>query len=328
MTSRTDFNKATTSEEVVEAFSEHISGKIILITGVSPNGLGEAMVMALATKQPAKLILTARDMTKAKAVAENIRNTMASPPLIVMVRMDLSSIASVQSAAASLADQEQLIDILINNAGVMALPNRTLSSDGHEMHFATNFLGHWLFTNLLVPKLSSGSRVVNVTSGGYMVCPIRFHDIGWEGNKPLPTEEEPNMAIAQNLGIGSLATAGEYNGMLAYLHSNAASMLFSVGLTERFKDKGITSISAAPGVVVTELQRHIVGFRNPKMEYKSATQGAAGFLVAALDPALQGHGGAYIDDCRISEIVFAHVQDKEVANRLWKLAEKMTGHTF
>ncbi|KAF4985722.1 hypothetical protein FDECE_16362 [Fusarium decemcellulare] len=328
MASRTNFTKTTTSQEVVDAFSEHVSGKTILITGVSPNGLGEAMAIALATKQPAKLILTARDTSKAETVADGIRSSMTSPPLIVVVQIDLPSIASVQSAAASLADQEQPIDILINNAGVMALPNRTLSPDGHEMHFATNFLGHWLFTNLLTPKLSSGSRVVNVTSGGYMVCPIRFHDIDWEGNKPLPPEEEPNMAIAQNLGIGSLATAGEYNGMLAYLHSNAAGMLFSVGLTKRFKDKGITSISAAPGVVVTELQRHIGDFRNPKMEYKSATQGAASFLVAALDPALQGHGGAYIDDCRLSEIVSAHVQDKDVANRLWKLAEKMTGHTF
>ncbi|RSL83691.1 hypothetical protein CEP51_004329 [Fusarium floridanum] len=327
MATHLEFNKTTTCEEVVEAFAENIVGKTILITGVSPNGLGEAMAQALSTKKPAKLIFTARSIAKAESVAQTIKEGMVNPPLIEMVQMDLSSIASVQAAAKAL-QQHQRIHILINNAGVMALPNRTLSTDGHEMHFATNFLGHWLFTNLLMPKLTNGGRVVNITSGGYMVCPIRFHDFNWDGDKPLPADEEPNMAMIQNLGLGSLANSGEYNGMLAYLHSNAASMLLSVGLEERFGSKGVTAISAAPGVVVTELQRHIGGFRNPTMEYKSASQGAASFIVAALDPALQARNGAYIDDCQVSEIVSAHVQDVEVADRLWKAAESMTGLKF
>ncbi|RSL95115.1 hypothetical protein CDV31_014035 [Fusarium ambrosium] len=327
MATHLEFNKTTTCEEVVEAFAENIVGKTILVTGVSPNGLGEAMAMALATKKPAKLIFTARSVAKAESVAYSIKESIANPPLIEMVQMDLSSIASVQAAAKAL-QQHQRIHILINNAGVMALPNRTLSTDGHEMHFATNFLGHWLFTNLLMPKLTNGGRVVNITSGGYMVCPIRFHDLSWDGDKPLPAEEESNMAMVQNLGLGSLANSGEYNGMLAYLHSNAASMLLTVGLKERFGSKGVTAISAAPGVVVTELQRHIDGFRNPTMEYKSASQGAASFLVAALDPALQARNGAYIDDCQVAEIVSAHVQDLQVADRLWKAAESMTGLMF
>ncbi|EEU37631.1 uncharacterized protein NECHADRAFT_87563 [Fusarium vanettenii 77-13-4] len=314
MTTHLKFNKTTTCEEVVEVFSENVVGKTILITGVSPNGLGEAMAQALSTKKPAKLIFTARSIAKAESVVQTIKSGMADPPLIEIVQMDLSSIASVQAAAEAL-QQHQHIDILINNAGVMALPDRTLSTDGYEMHFGTNFLGHWLFTNFLMPKLTSGGRVVNITSGGYMVCPIRFHDLNWDGDKELPAEEEPNMNMVQNLGLGSLANAREYNGMLAYLHSNAASMLFSVGLKERFGSKGVAAISAAPGVVVTELQRHIKGFRNPNMEYKSASQGAASFLVAALDPALQGHNGAYVDDCQMAEIVSTHVQDVEVADR-------------
>ncbi|KAI8650716.1 hypothetical protein NCS57_01406100 [Fusarium keratoplasticum] len=327
MTTYFEFNKTTTSEEVVEAFAENVVGKAILITGVSPNGLGEAIAQALSTKKPAKLIFTARSIAKAESVAQTIEEGMANPPLIEVVQMDLSSIASVQAAAETLK-QHQRIDILINNAGVMALPNRTLSTDGYEMHFATNFIGHWLFTNLLMPKLTSGGRVVNITSGGYMICPIRFHDLNWDGDKPLPAGEEPNMVMVQNLGLGSLANAGEYNGMLAYLHSNAASMLFSVGLKERFGSKGVTAISAAPGVVVTELQRHINGFRNPTMGYKSASQGAASFLVAALDSALDSHGGVHIDDCQVAEIASTHVQDVEVAHRLWKTAESMTGLTF
>ncbi|KAJ4181523.1 hypothetical protein NW755_011060 [Fusarium falciforme] len=312
MTTHLEFNKTATCEEVVEAFAENVVGKTVLVTGVSPNGLGEAMVKALSTKKPAKLIFTARSTAKAESVAQAIKEDMINPPLIDIVQMDLSSTASVQAAAEALK-QHRRIDILINNAGVMALPNRTLSTDGYEMHFATNFLGHWLFTNLLMSKLTNGGRVVNVTSGGYMVCPIRFHDLEWEGNKRLPEEEQPNMTMVQNLGLGSLSNAGEYNGMLAYLHSNAASMLFSVGLKERFGSRGVTIISAAPGVVVTELQRHINGFRNPTMEYKSASQ---------------AHNGAYVDDCQVAEITSVHVQDAEVAGRLWKAAGRMTGLTF
>ncbi|KAL2672602.1 hypothetical protein Neosp_013315 [[Neocosmospora] mangrovei] len=259
----------------------------VLITGVSPNGLGEAMAQALSTKKPAKLILTARSISKAESVAQSIRKDIEDPPLLEIIQMDLSSITSVQAAAEALK-QHQRIDILINNAGVMALPSRTLSADGYEMHFATNFLGHWLFTNLLMPKLTNGGRVVNITSGGYMVCPLRFHDLNWDGDKSLPADEEPNMTMVQNLGLGSLANAGEYNGMLAYLHSNAASMLFSVGLKERLGSKGVTAISAAPGA----------------------------------------HNGSYVDDCQIAEITSAHVQDVEVADRLWKVAERMTGLRF
>ncbi|WAO96563.1 Hypothetical protein NCS54_01424100 [Fusarium falciforme] len=285
MTTHLEFNKTTTCDEVVEAFAENVVGKTILVTGVSPNGLGEALVKALSTKKPAKLIFMARSTAKAESVDQAIKEDMINPPSIDIVQMDLSSTASVQAAAEALK-QHRRIDILINNAGVMALPNRTLSTDGYEMHFATNFLGHWLFTNLLMSKLTNGGQVVNVTSGGYMVCPIRFHDLEWEGNKRLPEEEQ------------------------------------------RFGSRGITAISAAPGVVVTELQRHINGFRNPTMEYKSASQGAATFLVAALDPALQAHNGAYVDDCQVAEITSVHVQDAEVADRLWKAAERMTGLTF
>ncbi|VUC22973.1 unnamed protein product [Clonostachys rosea] len=287
MTSRPDFDKSTTSEEVVAAFSHRVAGTTILITGVSPNGLGEAMALALASQHPAQLIFTARHIAKADEVAHTIKTNMEAPPSIITLEMDLSSFESVRAAAKSLVEQNIIINTLINNAGVMALPNRTLSVDGHEMHFATNFLGHWLFTNSIRSNMAQGGRIVNVTSGGYMICPIRFHDIDWEGTEALPQEEQPDFGAAKSLGVGSLTSPGDYNGMLAYLHSNAASMLLSVGLTARLKRQGVSTLSAAPGVVVTELQRHIGGFRNATMEYKTPTQGAASLLVAALDPTLQ-----------------------------------------
>ncbi|RFU25919.1 hypothetical protein B7463_g10415, partial [Scytalidium lignicola] len=330
MTSHPEFGKKTTCEDVVEAFADVVKGKTIVITGVSPNGLGEAMAKALATKSPANLIFTALSVSKAESVANDIKHLHPSLNIQIL-QLDLSSLKSVRVATATLLKLVSTsIDILINNAGVMAIPDRTLSKDGYEMHFATNFLGHFLFANLLVSnnKIAQNARIVNVTSGGYMVCPIRFHDLAWEGDKELPAEEEPDMAIAEQLKIPKLASTGQYSPMLAYLHSNTASMLFSVGLAKRFQEKGVVGISTAPGVVVTELQRYIGGFRNPIMEYKTASQGAASFLVAALDPALQGHGGAYIDDCQIADVVVDHAKSERIADRLWNIAEEMTGAKF
>lgn len=205
------------------------------------------MAYALAKMKPAKLILTARTISKAQEVARGVQGS-GNPSIIVeTIEMDLSSMASVRAAAAHVIQAASVIDVLINNAGVMALPTRQLSVDGYEMHFATNFLGHWLFTKLLSPTFLTGTRVVNVTSGAYMVCPIRFHDINWEGHA-LPNEEKPDMVQAQNLGIGSLTNGDDqYNPMLAYLHSNAACMLYSVGLSDGLLGRHVVAISAAPG---------------------------------------------------------------------------------
>lgn len=219
--------------------------ELVLITGVSPNGLGEAMAKALADKRPARLIFAARSMEKVEAVANDIRK-MNPTQNIEVFQMDLLSNESVRTAAMAILSSISIVDILINNSGVMALPSRTLSVDGREMHFATNFLGHFLFTRLLEGKFSNNARIVNVTSGGYMVCPIRFHDLDWSDSINLLTQEQPDMEMAKQLGIGELASLGSYNPMLAYLHSNTASMLFTAGLNRRL-GRNAVAISAAPG---------------------------------------------------------------------------------
>ncbi|KAJ5620785.1 hypothetical protein N7510_004769 [Penicillium lagena] len=324
MASCPKFGTKTTCEEVVERFSANIVGKTFVITGISPGGLGEALAKALASKKPAQLVFTARHTSKAEAVAQDIRKIHPSQ-IIRIVQMDLSSKNSICAAAASIIEMVSSIDVLINNAGVMAIPERTLSVDGHEMHFATNFLGPFLFTNILLQKLSNSARIINVTSGGYMICPIRFHDLAWCGDKDLPVDEQPDINMAKQLGIGELTSPVSYNPMLAYLHSNTATMLFTLGLNKRLQGTGVIAISTVPGVVITELQRHIGYFRNQLLEYKTATQGGASFLVAALDPTLDDHPGAYIDDCQDAAIVSDHVKNEEVAERLWEVAERMTG---
>jgi NAD(P)-dependent dehydrogenase (short-subunit alcohol dehydrogenase family) len=244
------------------------------------------MVLALASQHPSTLILTARSISKAESIAEKV-HTPFPDITIQAVHLDLSSLSSVRRAASSILQSTPHIDILINNAGVMGLPTRTLSQDGVEMHFATNFLGHFLLTNLLRPLLTPSARIVNITSGEYTVTPFRFSDYNFSRpTSSLPLSERPNEAAVEMLGIPDfLSTKESYVPLIAYLHSNTANVLFSTALAE----KGIQAFSAAPGVVVTELQRHMPeGFRNPVMFYKSASQGAATFLAAALDPALRG----------------------------------------
>jgi NAD(P)-dependent dehydrogenase (short-subunit alcohol dehydrogenase family) len=207
------------------------------------------MAKAIASKGPAILVLTARSIQKAESVAAEITREYPGRTSVQTLPLDLSSGKAVRASAERLGKMVDSIDVLINNAGVMALPERTLSEDGHEMHFATNFLGHFLFTNLVATKLAAaqhGARVVNVVSGGYMLCPIRFHDLKWEG-KPLPPDEEPNKALAEQMGLGHFGTLENYNPMLAYVHASTALMLFSLALSERLGKDGVVAITAAPG---------------------------------------------------------------------------------
>jgi NAD(P)-dependent dehydrogenase (short-subunit alcohol dehydrogenase family) len=145
------------------------------------------------------------------------------------------------------------IDILVNNAGVMGLPGRTLSEDGVEMQFATNYLGHFLLTNLLVGKMVSSAahgphgqtRIVNITSAGHVLTPVRFSDYNYDG-RPVPPEEQPDVTIAAKMGMADVSPQSGYLPLFAYAQSNTANMLFTAQLAESLREKGICSFSAAP----------------------------------------------------------------------------------
>ncbi|KAJ9131749.1 Oxidoreductase [Pleurostoma richardsiae] len=348
MASVLDFGQETTAEDVAKRFSSRITGKTILITGVSPNGLGAAACRALAPYGPAVIIMTARDPSKPRQVADSILTSLpagSTPPRLKVVGLDLSSLTSVRRGAAIIQRlAAPHIDIMINNAGVMALPERMLAEETHvEMHLAVNFLGHFLLTTALLPQLcrveaaaaqegplNGGSddraaRVVNITSAGFNIAPFRFSDYNFEGRTPLPPNETLDITAAEAAGFHGLKPDGSgYLPFLAYLQSNVAKMLFTEGLVERYGRNGIEALSASPGVVVTDLQRHLPkDFRNPRMFYKTPSQGVASFLVAALDPALSVHPAAYIDDCQLAETV-EHVRSKSASRRLWQLAEDLS----
>jgi NAD(P)-dependent dehydrogenase (short-subunit alcohol dehydrogenase family) len=140
--------------------------------------------------------------------------------------------------------------VLINNAGVMVLTPQT-TAEGLELQFGTNHIGHFLFTHLLLDQLKNAAavksrpagstRIINVTSAGHRLSPIRFHDYNVEG-KEVPPEEQPPPGIA-----AVYSKAGQYNGWLAYGQSKTANILFSVYLSQKLRDKGIVSFAAHPG---------------------------------------------------------------------------------
>lgn len=160
--------------------------------------LGESLATTIAQYGPKTLILASRTPTKVKAVADLVKHNTGFDASIV--ELDLSSQVSIREAASQVSKLVSHIDILINNAGVNSSA-RQETKEGLELTFGTNHVGHWLWTSLLTPLLTRQNqsqklpaRVVNVSSLGYRLSPIRFHDYNFEG-KSIPPEEEPPKSL-------------------------------------------------------------------------------------------------------------------------------------
>jgi len=221
---------------------------LVVITGVGPDSLGEALALAIGRQQPANLILASRTEIKVKKVVTKVREETPSLQIHVIV-LNLASQKSIKLAASKIQGLVNRIDVLINNAGMMTL-ERESTEEGIEIQFGTNHIGHFLFTNLLMTQLknaakaseSGSTRIVNVTSAGHRLSPIRFHDYNFEGKK-VPIDERP----PDNLPSMFSSTSNGYNGWLAYGQSKAANILFTVHLTNSLKSAGIISYSVHPG---------------------------------------------------------------------------------
>jgi NAD(P)-dependent dehydrogenase (short-subunit alcohol dehydrogenase family) len=169
---------ATTTNDLVNEYADIIKGKTILTTGVTPNSLGATFILETASKSPLLLILAGRNASKLQEMSETITKTNPSVKTRSLV-VDLGSLASVRKAAEEVNGWSDVpsIDVVVNNAGVMAIPY-TKSVDGYEMQFAICHLGHFLLTNLIMDKIlaSESPRVVNISSNGHSLGPIRFAD--------------------------------------------------------------------------------------------------------------------------------------------------------
>jgi NAD(P)-dependent dehydrogenase (short-subunit alcohol dehydrogenase family) len=176
------YDSKTTTTELVTDYTSLIKGKVVLTTGVTLGSLGGAFVQSIAKANPACLILAGRNLAKLDQCGRDLESE--NPNLrIFTVQIDLGSLSSVRDAAAHLNSNTEIpvIDVLVNNAGIMAV-DYALSDDGVESQFATNHLGPFLFTNLIMGKIlrSESPRVVMVASDGHRLSHIRFDDYNFD----------------------------------------------------------------------------------------------------------------------------------------------------
>ena len=292
----------------------NLTGKTALITGAN-SGLGLESARALAAKG-AHVILAVRSEEKGKQALEELR---AEQPLasLEVLSLDLSSLASIRRAAKALLAAHPRLDILLNNAGVMATPY-ALTEDGFELQFGTNHLGHFAFTGLIFSLLLKApqARVVNVSSQVHLVGRMRFDDLAW---------------------------TQRYSKWGAYNMSKVANLLFTYELARRISEKGLSIISAAahPGYAATQLQQRgaelsganlrakLIKLLNP-IAGQSAAMGALPQLYAATAPDVMpcdylGAGGLFGARGYPKKVRSAkHSYDAQAMRTLWEMSEQLT----
>ena len=283
-------------------------GRLAVVTGAN-TGLGFETAQALAARG-ASVVLAVRNVEKGKQAAARI--AAAAPGATVTVQeLDLSSLDSVRAAAAELRAGHPGIDLLICNAGVM-YPPKQVTSDGFELQFGTNHLGHFALTGLLLDQMLPvpGSRVVTVSSVGHrMQARINFDDLQWERS---------------------------YSRVRAYGQSKLANLMFTYELQRRLSAAGTTiAVAAHPGFAATELMRHTpaAAVVTPLFS-QDAAMGALPVLRAATDPGVLGgqyYGpGGFLGLRGYPKLVASsrRSHDEAVQRRLWAVSEELTGVTF
>lgn len=311
------FGKTSTTDEVLAG--KDLSGKTVFVTGGN-SGLGQETGRAMAAKG-AHVILAGRDQSKLDAAGAAIKAEQPDAKLETII-CDLGALDSVRACGAEANERFDKIDLLINNAGVMACPFGH-TADGFEMQFGTNHLGHFVLTKHLMPLVEAGQdkRIVNLSSRGHHFAPVDLEDPNFERR--------------------------EYHEWASYGQSKTANVLFSVGLEDRFAAKGIHAYAVHPGGIQTNLGRHLseeqstaliekIIAADPSYSWKTIPQGAATQCWAATAPELEGKGGVYCEDCHVAELddesssggVRSYALDKGNADALWALSEKLTGETF
>ncbi|KAG4440420.1 hypothetical protein IFR05_004113 [Cadophora sp. M221] len=312
----TSFNSSTVGQEVVSAYPKQVSGRTFVITGASVGGIGAHVVVCLAAAHPAQILLLGRSESKVTPVIEQIQQISPSTK-VQFIKIDLASCLSVRAAAVEVASAVEAIDVLINNAGIMGT-KFSLTPEGVESQFGANHIGHFLLTNLLMPKLeaaSTGSRIINVSSLLYQFSPVRFDDVNFSNGTTFNTWE-------------------------AYGQSKTANILFSVALAKKMDGKGVRSYALHPGNIqntnlssaIDPTEWPIVGamFGENNVELpkaKTLEEGSATTLFAALEPKLDSISGAFLDDCSPSKTL-EFASSLENAEKLWAFSEETVGEKF
>ena len=284
-------------------------GRTALITGAN-SGLGLETARALA-QRGARVVVACRSQAKAEAACQELAGDGRGE--LIPLELNLADLTSVRQGAEAVAERWSAIDLLINNAGVMA-PPRQLSAQGFELQFAVNHLGHFALTQQLLPVLRPGARVVHVSSGASYFGRIAFDDLQGEQR---------------------------YDAWAAYAQSKLANMMTALELQRRLDAQGpeVRSIAAHPGLARTNLQPTSVAARSSRVEalayrlmdplFQSAAMGALPQLFAATAPTAEpggfyGPGGlgnfkGYPKACRIAPAAL----DAAACERLWAVSEEL-----
>lgn len=321
------FDRASTTVDVIRGIN--LVGRVAIVTG-GYSGLGLESARTLASAG-ARVIVPARDVERAREAIATIGGGMEVQP------MDLTDPQSIDDFTRDFVESGLPLHLLINNAGIMALPELKRDSHGNELQFSTNYLGHFRLTLRLWPALrrAGGARVVSVSSAGHRFSPVVFDDINFERR--------------------------DYEPFKAYGQSKTANVLFAVALDRRGKEEGIRAFALHPGGIAgTNLGTHVgvemlkkTGFVdendrpivNLNRDLKSVPQGAATHVWCAVSPQLDGKGGVYCADSDITPVlpeggsvdlgsedrvnrltgVEAYAIDPDAAEELWRRSEVITG---
>jgi NAD(P)-dependent dehydrogenase (short-subunit alcohol dehydrogenase family) len=290
------------------------AGKLAVVTGAT-GGLGYEIALALA-QGCADVIVAGRNEAKGRGAAGKIR-TLAPKALVRFEKLDLASLKSVAAFAERLVADGRPVDLLVNNAGVMALPKRRVTPDGFEMQFSTNYLGHFALTGRLLPMLcrSRSPRVVQVSSLAHHFGKIQFDDLHGER---------------------------KYKPWTAYSQSKLATLLFARELQWQSDAHGWGLLSSAvhPGCAKTDLYANGPGSKSVSAVIhrslgRVVTQSAADGALPALFAVSSAHvepGGYYgpggmleFTGAPVAAYASRRAQDQAVARKLWQISEKLTG---
>jgi NAD(P)-dependent dehydrogenase (short-subunit alcohol dehydrogenase family) len=325
----TTFGRASTTDDVLAGID--LSGRRAVITGAA-GGLGRESARAMASRG-ALVTVAARSPHRAAGAVAELRHLVPDGRFDAGV-VDLGDFSSIRAFTDTVLAEHDRIDVLINNAGVMACPFGH-TADGFETQFGTNHLGHFLLTARLAPALLRGEcpRVVTLSSAGHSRADVDLAD--------------PNFVTTP------------YNAWIAYGRSKTANALFARELARRAGPAGVLAFSVHPGAIVTELGRHLTEellieviadtrrraevaaesegrAEADELHFKTVQAGAATQLWAATAAELVDHNGAYLADCGLGVLganpgvngMLPYLLDDEHAAALWTLSEELVGEPF
>lgn len=294
------FGYGSTAEEVTEGLS--LAGKTILLTGCN-SGLG-LEAMRVLVKRGARVLGTARTLEKAAAACAAVGTAPAGPgPGAEPLACELAEPKSVRSCVAAVKARGGRLDALLCNAGIMALPRREVAH-GVELQLFTNHVGHFILVTGLLDRLTDDGRVVVVSSGAHRMAP------------------------REGIRLDDLAGATGYTAWGHYGQSKLANLLFAKELARRLAGTRRTANAVHPGVIRTNLSRHMASPANVlfallgPLVLKTVAQGAATEVYAAVHPSLAATSGAYLVDCNTAT-PRADADDPALARRLWEVTEAL-----